>query len=431
MSREQKQQAISSIKGTRDILPEEARLWQMVEESARKIFELYGFRELRAPIIEPTELFEKGTGASSDIVTKEMYTFTDKGGRSVTLRPEYTPSVVRAIIEHRLDLQPQPLRFYYIGPMFRYDRPQKGRYRQFHQLDVEVFGEKDPAVDAEIIEMAHRLLQAVGVEGVTILVNSVGCPTCRPAYGQALREAAARVKDRLCPDCQRKVEINPLRIFDCKLENCQAAARTFPLINDFLCEDCREHFRQFLIYLDLYHLSYKIEPTLVRGLDYYTKTTFELVVENFGAQNAIGGGGRYDNMVKEFGGPDLCGTGLAIGLERLLLVSKIEAIPQSYAYFAHRGEQAKQASLLAASYFRSCGIPCLLEFKERSLKSHFSRANKIAATWVVIIGEDELAAGEFQLKDMLRSKQYKGSLEQLARIIIDKESSRKSALSKE
>jgi histidyl-tRNA synthetase len=420
MSSEQNQRTISSIKGTRDILPEEVRLWQMVEVTARQVFELYGFRELRAPVIEPTELFERGTGASSDIVTKEMYTFNDKGGRSITLRPEYTPSVVRAIIEHRLDLQPQPLRFYYTGPMFRYDRPQKGRYRQFHQIDVEVFGEPDPAIDAEIIEMAHRFLQAVKVEGVTTLVNSVGCPKCRPAYGQALRQAAAEVKDKLCPDCQRKAETNPLRIFDCKLEGCQAVARTFPLINDFLCEDCRKHFNQFLGYLDLYQLPYKIEPTLVRGLDYYTRTTFELVVENLGAQKAIGGGGRYDNLVKEFGGPDLCGTGLAIGLERLLLISKLKAEPQIFAYFAYSGEQARQAGLLAARYFRSRGIPCLLEFKERSLSSHFSRANKIGAAWTVIIGEDELASGQYQLKDMLESRQYKGSLEELVRIMLDK-----------
>jgi histidyl-tRNA synthetase len=315
--------------------------------------------------------------------------------------------------------------------MFRYDRPQKGRYRQFHQIDVEVFGEPDPAIDAEIIEMAYRFLQAVKVEGVTTLVNSVGCPRCRPAYGQALREAAAKVKDKLCPDCQRKAEINPLRIFDCKLESCQAIARTFPLINDFLCEDCREHFSQFLSYLELYHLPYKIEPRLVRGLDYYTKTTFELVVENLGAQNAIGGGGRYDEMVKEFGGPDLCGTGLAIGLERLLLVSKLEAPPQIFAYFAYSGQQARQASLLAAKYFRSCGIPCLLEFKERSLKSQLIRANKVGAAWTVIIGEDELASGQYQLKDMVESRQYKGSLEELARIMVNKGLPTKTNLSKE
>lgn len=431
MSSEQKEDVISSIKGMRDILPDEARLWQAVESSARQTFELYGFRELRAPILEPTELFERGTGTSSDIVTKEMYTFTDKGGRSVTLRPEYTPSVVRAIIEHRLDLKPQPLRFYYTGPMFRYDRPQKGRYRQFHQIDVEVFGEPDAAIDAEIIEMAYRFFQEVKVEGVSTLVNSVGCPKCRPVYGLALREAAAKVKSQLCPDCQRKAEINPLRIFDCKQESCRAAATTFPRITDYLCEECQQHFKNFLSYLELYHLPYKVEPTLVRGLDYYTRTTFELVVENLGAQNAIGGGGRYDNMVKEFGGPDLCGTGLAIGLERLLLVSRLEAPPPSFAYFAYSGEQARQASLLAARYFRSLGIPCIIEFKERSWKAHFSRANKIGATWTVIIGEDEMSSGEYQLKDMLESKQYKGTIEQLAQIVLGKKQARQGVLKRD
>jgi histidyl-tRNA synthetase len=431
MSSEQKEDVISSIKGMRDILPDEARLWQAVESSARQTFELYGFRELRAPILEPTELFERGTGTSSDIVTKEMYTFTDKGGRSVTLRPEYTPSVVRAIIEHRLDLKPQPLRFYYTGPMFRYDRPQKGRYRQFHQIDVEVFGEPDAAIDAEIIEMAYRFFQEVKVEGVSTLVNSVGCPKCRPVYGLALREAAAKVKSQLCPDCQRKAEINPLRIFDCKQESCREAATTFPRITDYLCEECQQHFKKFLSYLELYHLPYKVEPTLVRGLDYYTRTTFELVVENLGAQNAIGGGGRYDNMVKEFGGPDLCGTGLAIGLERLLLVSRLEAPPPSFAYFAYSGEQARQASLLAARYFRSLGIPCIIEFKERSWKAHFSRANKIGATWTVIIGEDEMSSGEYQLKDMLESKQYKGTIEQLAQIVLGKKQARQGVLKRD
>ncbi|HNS05393.1 MAG TPA: histidine--tRNA ligase [Candidatus Saccharicenans sp.] len=431
MSSEQKEDVISSIKGMRDILPDEARLWQAVESSARQTFELYGFRELRAPILEPTELFERGTGTSSDIVTKEMYTFTDKGGRSVTLRPEYTPSVVRAIIEHRLDLKPQPLRFYYTGPMFRYDRPQKGRYRQFHQIDVEVFGEPDAAIDAEIIEMAYRFFQEVKVEGVSTLVNSVGCPKCRPVYGLALREAAAKVKSQLCPDCQRKAEINPLRIFDCKQESCREAATNFPRITDYLCEECQQHFKKFLSYLELYHLPYKVEPTLVRGLDYYTRTTFELVVENLGAQNAIGGGGRYDNMVKEFGGPDLCGTGLAIGLERLLLVSRLEAPPPSFAYFAYSGEQARQASLLAARYFRSLGIPCIIEFKERSWKAHFSRANKIGATWTVIIGEDEMSSGEYQLKDMLESKQYKGTIEQLAQIVLGKKQARQGVLKRD
>jgi len=219
-----------------------------------------------------------------------MYTFTDKGGRSITLRPEYTPSVVRAIIEHRLDLQSQPLRFYYTGPMFRYDRPQKGRYRQFHQIDIEVFGENDPAVDAEIVEMAHRLLARLGVVKVLTLINSVGCKKCRPAYGLELRKAALAARDKLCPDCQRKAELNPLRIFDCKNEACRQVASGFPLITDFLCQECRHHFQKFREYLDLYGIEYRVEPTLVRGLDYYTKTAFEIVAEHLGAQNAICGG---------------------------------------------------------------------------------------------------------------------------------------------
>ncbi|MCR4409541.1 MAG: histidine--tRNA ligase [Candidatus Saccharicenans sp.] len=420
MSTDQPKKEISAIKGTHDILPGEVRLWQVAEARAREIFELYGYRELRAPVIEPTELFEKGTGASSDIVTKEMYTFTDKGGRSVTLRPEYTPSVVRAIIEHRLDLQSQPLRYYYMGPMFRYDRPQKGRYRQFHQIDIEVFGEKDPAVDAEIVEMAHHLLARLGVENVLTLVNSVGCKQCRPAYGRELRQAALAARDRLCPDCQRKAEVNPLRIFDCKNETCQQVASGFPLIIDFLCEECRDHFQKFRDYLDLFGIKYKVEPTLVRGLDYYTKTAFEIVAEDLGAQNAICGGGRYDDMVREFGGPDLCGIGFAMGMERLLSVARIEVPKDSFVYFAYLGDLAKKESLRLARALRSEGIECLVEFRDRGMKAHFSRANKLGADWVLIIGEDELKKGKYQLKDMVNSRQFEGSALELVGIIKGK-----------
>ncbi len=422
MNKNQLKKGPTAIKGTRDILPEEARFWQIAEATAKDIFELYGYRELRAPVIEPTELFEKGTGASSDIVTKEMYTFNDKGGRSITLRPEYTPSVVRAIIEHRLDLQSSPLRFYYIGPMFRYDRPQKGRYRQFHQIDVEVFGEKDPAIDAELVEMAHRFLNKLEVGNVMTLVNSVGCKSCRPTYGQELRKEALAARDKLCPDCQRKAELNPLRIFDCKIETCRDIASTFPLITNFLCAECREHFEKFLNYLDFYGISYKIEPTLVRGLDYYTKTAFEIVAGELGSQNAICGGGRYDDMVKEFGGPELCGIGFAIGLERLLSVARINPAKNNFIYLAYTGEEAKKESLRVARYLRSQGIECLVEFKDRGLKAHFSRANKIGAAWVLIIGEDELSQGKLQIKDMVTSKQHQGTVEELARLLTEKRS---------
>ena len=298
MSPEAKRKSIAAIKGTHDILPCQARKWQRVEEFAQNLFELYGYREIRTPVFEATELFQKGTGETSDIVMKEMYTFVDKGGRSLTLRPEYTPSIARAILEHRLHLQPDPLRFYFIGPMFRYDKPQKGRYRQFHQMDVEVFNEKDPAVDAEIVEMAARLLEGVKVKGAEVLVNSVGCRACRPDYHMSLRQEAGKERDSLCADCQRKIDTNPLRIFDCKVEACRELAQDLPKITDYLCEECQEHFAQFLSCLDLYELPYTVEPLLVRGLDYYTKTTFEFVSTRLGAQDADERAGSADDRAR-------------------------------------------------------------------------------------------------------------------------------------
>lgn len=404
---------VAAVKGTHDILPGEVEKWQALESLARETFELYGYRELRAPVFEATELFEKGTGQTSDIVTKEMYTFMDKGGRSLTLRPEYTPSVVRAIIEHRLDLQPRPMRFYYMGPMFRYDRPQKGRYRQFHQIDVEVFGEKDPACDAEIIEMADHLLRKLGVAEREILVNSVGCRECRPAYSRALREEAGKKTADLCPDCQRKAETNPLRIFDCKVDACQAAARSFPEIQGFLCAECRDHFGDVLSTLGLYGIPYRVDPRLVRGLDYYTKTTFEIVSSGLGAQNAVLGGGRYDDMMKDFGGPDICGIGFAMGMERLLSVVAFPVPKRRLLYVAYLGGEAKRAAVELARFFRAEGVECLIEFKDRAMKAHFGRANKLEAAWVLVVGEDEIKKGRFGLKEMATGRQVEGAREEI------------------
>jgi len=408
---------LAAIKGTKDILPGEVEKWQALEGLARETFELYGYRELRAPLLEATELFEKGTGETSDIVTKEMYTFTDKGGRSLTLRPEYTPSVVRAIIEHRLDLQPEPMRYYYMGPMFRYDKPQKGRYRQFHQVDIEVFGEKDAAVDAEVIEMADTLLRKLGVEERETLVNSVGCRACRPAYSQALRAEAQKRKNDLCPDCQRKAETNPLRIFDCKVESCQTVARSFPLIQDFLCGECISHFNKLLLFLNQYRIIYRVEPRLVRGIDYYTKTTFEIVSGHLGAQNALLGGGRYDDMMKEFGGPDICGIGFAMGMERVLAVAELAPAKRKSLYLAYLGEEAKKAGLELARFLRANGVECLVEFKDRGMKAHFGRANKLEAAWVLIVGEDEMKKGRFGLKEMATGRQVDGTRDELLTIL--------------
>ena len=401
----------------KDILPAETVVWQKVEAEARALFELYGYRELRAPILEATELFERGTGDTTDIVTKEMYTFTDKGGRSVTLRPEYTPSVARAIIEHRLDLLPEPLRFYFIGPMFRYDKPQKGRYRQFHQIDIEVFNEKDPAIDAEIIEIADALLKKLGVEETETLVNSVGCRACRPAYSQALREHAEKVRNELCPDCQRKITTNPLRIFDCKVEACREQAKNFPKITGYLCRDCVDHFAKVCGYLDLFRINYRVEPNLVRGLDYYTKTTFEVVSGRLGAQNSILGGGRYDDMMKEFGGPDITGIGFAVGVERLISLSKVQPEKRKFVYFVHATDEGKKRAVEIGRLFRRAGIECLVEFGDRSLRNQFGRANKLGAAWVFIIGEDEIRKGLYQLKDMVSGAQTEGPPEELLKIV--------------
>jgi histidyl-tRNA synthetase len=391
---------ITAIKGTKDILPSEARKWQKVESVARKIFELYGYREIRTPVFEPTELFEKGTGETSDVVTKEMYTFLDKGGRSLTLRPEYTPSVVRAIMDHSLHLQSQPMRYYFFGPMFRYDKPQKGRYRQFHQIDIEVFGEKDPAIDAEIVEMADFLLKRLSVTDTEILVNSVGCQACRPLYHRELKQAAEVVREKLCDDCQRKIDLNPLRIFDCKEEKCRALSQDFPKITDFLCPECEEHFNLFKVHLGSYGISYRLEPRLVRGLDYYTKTTFEIISSKLGAQDAILGGGRYDDMMKEFGGPDICGIGFAMGLERFLSIVPFEGEKESFLYIAFLGDAAKNVGMNLARQLRKSGIECLIEYRDRNLKNQMSRANKLGAAWVLIIGEDEVKANRYQLKNM-------------------------------
>lgn len=408
---------ISAIKGTKDILPREAKKWQRVESVTKRVLELYAYKEIRTPVFEATELFEKGTGQTTDIVLKEMYTFKDKAGRSLTLRPEYTPSVVRSIIENRLYLQPEPLRFYYIGPMFRYDKPQKGRYRQFHQVDIEVFGEEDPALDAEIVEMANYLLRELKVSDTENLVNSVGCKKCRPSYIKDLRSKAEEESCDLCPDCKRKVELNPLRIFDCKIETCREAAKTFPKITDYLCQECEDHFNRFCDHLAFYGIKYKVEPRLVRGIDYYTKTTFEIVSSKLGAQNALIGGGRYDDMMQDFGGPDLCAIGFAMGLERLISVVPFTEEKGEFLYLAYLGDESKRAGMKAVQFLRKESVECLIEYKERSIKSQMSRANKLGASWVLIIGEEEIKEGKYKLKNMASGLQVEGTQDEILKII--------------
>jgi histidyl-tRNA synthetase len=400
---------IPAVRGTRDILPGEIERWQFVENTAREVFELYGYAELRTPILEREELFAKGTGESTDIVQKEMYSFTDKGGERVTMRPEATPSIVRAYVEHSLEQSMAVPKVYLIGPMFRYERPQKGRYRQFHQLDVEVFGVKDPSIDAEILDLAWTLVTRLGIEQVELVINSVGCPVCRPRFDEALVAALGEDRAKLCADCQRRAETNPLRIFDCKVPQDQAVIDRLPHTVDFLCDECRAHFDAVQRCLGLYSIPYRLSHRLVRGLDYYTRTTFEVLGHSLGAQNALLGGGRYDGLVKQLGGPDRVGIGFAAGLERLVL-----ALPQGAggtagppdAFVVSIGQAPREAAFTLVRQMRLGGIRADIDYEGRSLRGQMKRADRLAAPLVLIMGDDELAQGQVKVKDMRTGEQH-------------------------
>jgi histidyl-tRNA synthetase len=399
---------IAAIRGTQDILPGTVEKWQFVESTACRVFERYGYAEIRTPVIEREELFAKGTGETTDIVQKEMYAFTDKDGERITLRPEATPSLVRAFVEHSLEQAMAVPKIYTIGPMFRRERPQKGRYRQFHQLDVEVFGVKDPSVDGEVIDVAWTLVRELGITSVELAVNSVGCPACRPAFAAALVAALGEDVTRLCGDCQRRAVTNPLRIFDCKVPADQPVIDRLPHTVDYLCDECRTHFEAVRRYLDLFGIPYSVSHRLVRGLDYYTRTTFEVLAGQIGAQNALLGGGRYDGLVKHLGGPDRVGIGFAAGIERLVL-----ALPETLAlpeprpdvFVAALGEAAREASMALLRDLRRAGLNAQIEYEGRSLKSQMKRADRLEAPLVFILGEDELKRGEVTVRRMASSSQ--------------------------
>lgn len=398
---------IPAVRGTRDILPGEVERWQHVEAIARSVCQRYGYAELRTPLIEREELFAKGTGESTDIVQKEMYAFTDKGGERIALRPEATPSIVRAFVEHSLEQRLAMPKLYCLGPMFRYERPQKGRYRQFHQLNVEAFGVKDAAIDAELIEMACRLLHELGIEAVKLVINSVGCPTCRPAFTEALLAALRDDLGKLCQDCQRRAQTNPLRIFDCKVPADQPIIEALPHSMDSLCEPCRDHFETVQHHLQTYDLSYQVSHRLMRGLDYYTRTTFEILSSSLGAQNALLGGGRYDGLTKLLGGPDRVGIGFAAGIERLVLAlpggTTGSRVPD--AFVVAIGDEVRDAALVFVRDLRQAGLRVQIDYDGRTAKSQMKRADRLGARKVVIIGGDELARDEVTIKDMTTSEQ--------------------------
>lgn len=397
-----------AIKGVQDILSPDIFLWQKVETAAHQVFSAFGYREIRPPIMEFTEVFSRSIGETTDIVEKEMYTFNDRAGRSITLRPEGTASVVRAYVQKHLYNLPAPQKYYCIGPMFRYERPQKGRFRQFHQIDVEAFGEDAPQIDAELLDMLRRFFESIGVNNLTFEVNSIGCDKCRPDYRGALKDFLSLEIDSLCDDCKRRYKTTPLRVLDCKVESCKNIIQGAPKVNDFLCQECREHFQLFQRNLKLLDIPHKVNFQIVRGLDYYTKTTFEVASDSLGAQNAVAGGGRYDKLVEEFGGPYTPAVGFAIGMERLITLlrsqqSVEEPIPT--VFFATLGIEAERVALKLSSALRAKGIWVELDYRGASLRSQLRMADKLKALYVFIIGEDELSKGIVRYKRLSDGKQ--------------------------
>jgi histidyl-tRNA synthetase len=400
---------LQAVKGTRDILPEEIPAWRRAEEAAHRLFQRYGYREIRTPIFEVTELFARGIGSETDIVSKEMYTFTDRDDTtSLTLRPEATAGIVRAVIEHNLINEDAALNVYALGPMFRRERPQKGRFRQFHQLDVESFGATAPSVDTEIVELAVRYLEACGLTSQELVLNSVGDSKCRPGYVEQLQRALRANLSRLGPDSQRRTETNPLRVLDSKAPQEQELIESLPRIADALCPECKDHFEEVKRELGLLGIPFRESHRLVRGLDYYVRTTFEVTSGALGAQDAVLGGGRYDGLVKTLGGPDVAGIGFALGLERLVMLLPAQRQESRCEVFVAPlvdTPAARTAVLLLQKELRAGGRSVLRAREVKSLKSQLKRADKLGARLVLILGEDELAKNQWTVRDMGSSSQ--------------------------
>lgn len=394
-----------SVRGMRDILPDEVSYWILLEERIREIARQFNYREIRPPLVEHTELFSRGIGEATDMVNKEMYTFSDKKGRSLTLRPEATASVVRAYVEHGLYTKEPFQKFFYIGPMFRYEKPQKGRSRQFHQYGVEAIGSLDPSLDVEVIELAWGLMDSLGLAGLSLRLNSIGCSADRKRYREVLREYFANRIAGMCEDCQRRYEENPLRILDCKIDRCQASTEGAPGSADHLCADCAAHFAQVRGHLEELGLSYEIDSRLVRGLDYYTRTVFELISKDLGAQDSLLGGGRYDDLAEMLGGPPTPGIGFAGGMERLILVlEERENASQDRKrldlFFVTLGDNGRVLALKLAKALRQQGISVDLDYRARALRKQMSYADQLGARYLLVFGEEEVASKKGKLKRM-------------------------------
>ena len=408
-----------SIKGTQDTLPSESYKIQFVEQSVLEIAKNYGYKEIRVPVFEHTELFQRGVGDTTDVVQKEMYTFDDKGGRSITLRPEGTAGVVRSYIEHGLFNEAQPQKVCYLISCYRYEKPQAGRLREFHQFGCECFGTASPAADAELISLVNDIFAFLDVKNLKIQINSIGCPECRKHYHEALQQYFESKKEELCATCLGRLERNPMRILDCKSPVCSEIAKDAPKVTDYLCDECHDHFEKVQQYLDAMNIPYEVNPSIVRGLDYYTKTVFEFVSTEIGAQGTVCGGGRYDGLVEEIGGNHTPALGFAMGMERLLLLMQAQGIefpPEAKCdlYIASMGENATLKASQIASDIRGNGMHAQFDIVGRSVKAQMKYANKIGAAYTVVLGDSEIESGKAKLKNMADGEETEIEIDSLA-----------------
>ena len=409
---------IKAPKGTRDILPKDSYKWRFVETAARKVCKNFGFGEIRTPTFEFTELFARGVGDTTDVVEKQMYTFDDKKGRSITLKPEVTAAVVRAYLEDKLYAEVQPTKLFYISPCYRYENTQAGRYREFFQFGIEVFGAAEPSMDAEVISLAVAFLNELGITGLKVGLNSIGCPKCRKEYNERLKEYLRPHYDELCDTCKGRFERNPLRILDCKSPICHEIAKGAPVLLDVICEDCRAHFEKLQQYLTGMGIPYEIDTDIVRGLDYYTKTVFEIQSDTIGAKTAICGGGRYDGLVAQLGGDPTCGVGFGLGLDRLILFMENNGIPfgdkpNTELFIASMGEDAERYAQTLVYRLRRAGICAEKDCCGRSLKAQMKYADKIGAKYTVVLGGNELETGRAALKEMKTGESQEIHLDEL------------------
>ena len=412
-----------SIKGTQDTLPSESYKIQFVEQSVLEIAKNYGYKEIRVPVFEHTELFQRGVGDTTDVVQKEMYTFEDKGGRSITLRPEGTAGVVRSYIEHGLFNEAQPQKVCYLISCYRYEKPQAGRLREFHQFGCECFGTASPAADAELISLVNDIFAFLDVKNLKIQINSIGCPECRKNYHKALQEYFESKKDDLCGTCLGRLERNPMRILDCKSPVCSEIAKDAPKVTDYLCDECDDHFKKTQQYLDAMNIPYEVNPSIVRGLDYYTKTVFEFVSTEIGAQGTVCGGGRYDGLVEEIGGNHTPALGFAMGMERLLLLMQAQGIefpPEAKCdlYIASMGENATLKASQIAADVRGNGMHAQFDIVGRSVKAQMKYANKIGAAYTVVLGDSEIEAGVAKVKNMADGSETEMNIDDIAEEIM-------------